>query len=559
MKKLKVVSLLIIVLILFSPLSLIASAKIYDNQGNQFGKEKPKNNQNNDNKKTIEKYSNGNNIKTKTSGSENSGNKSPVEHFYLYEKDAFSGEIIENAWGKVIALTHINKIILNIHHLETFSLSLIDILSNSFSDERAYDNQLVHDSWLSNWSYRKSHTILGSTAGYQTNYQIPIQVNFGEGYDQGSVVYLNMKCRPDFGDIRFTSSDAITELDYWIEEYVIGEKALVWVEVSQIPESPEETSIYIYYGCESASTTSNGEETFLLFSQDGLNGWTKEAGDDWETVEIDEPYGTVISSPAVDDDYDSIYQDFEPTQGFRYAVDTFFGISAYGSWRYSYKVNIFNKNTGSYDDAVHLFYRVDDGTYKMDRIIYAYENGVNEYSPPTTETDPEYPYPKQWFTITLEVDGNNIRVYDDDTIMENIYWDNDVEFSRIRLISRREKRYEDNHRIMKLCNPEPEQTTWGSEESIPTSSNDIDLLLKLKKDSIYEDINFKVTNIKLLTISKNKEEYQGFLENTDGSTFKFIISVTKGDIEKTYHFFIKIWDLENTDNPVFQYQKKLSN
>jgi hypothetical protein len=533
MKKFQAIALLTVVVLLVSTLSSLVYAKKDDNHGKNVGKEKTKikqnNNQesNNPEKKLFKE-------KTKTNTANFKGfekGKSPVEHLYLYEKNLSTGEIVENAWGKITALTHNNKIILNAHNLETFY-----------------------------WSYRKSHTIVGSTAGTQTYYQIPIQVNFGEGIDQGNSVYLDGKCKPDFGDIRFTSSDTTSELDYWIEECITGEKALIWVEIDEILEYPVETTIYMYYGNEAALTTSNGEETFLLFSKDGLNGWSKESGDNWNTIDVGEPYETVLSSPPADDYYDTIYRDFDPTQGFRYAVDTYFGVNTYGSWRYSYKVNIFDKNTGFYNDAIHLFYRVDDGTYKMDRIIYAYENGVEECSPPTMETDPDYPYPQQWFTITLEVDGDYIRVYDDETIMEGIPWDNEIQFSRIRLTSRREKRYEDNHRLMKLCNPEPNQTTWGTEKAQHNSDADFDYIVRFQKwcsSSDYEDININILSLEWLAVSKNKEVFQGVVEINSGPKLTFLLQVTNGGLENTDHFFIEIWEeTKNSDEPLFQFQSK---
>jgi len=119
--------------------------------------------------------------------------------------------------------------------------------------------------WLSGWQYRKSHEIEGSTADAQTNYQVKIIVHKGVGTDSGEHVYCNNHCRDDFGDIRFTNSDGTTLLDYWLESYTSGDKATFWVEVDSIPASPDTTTIYIYYGKSDATTTSNGEATFLFF------------------------------------------------------------------------------------------------------------------------------------------------------------------------------------------------------------------------------------------------------------------------------------------------------
>jgi len=120
-------------------------------------------------------------------------------------------------------------------------------------------------SWLTGWQYRKSHEIEGSTAGAVTDYQVRITVHYGGGTDSDEHVYLNGKCRTDFGDIRFTDSDGVTELPYWMEEKVDGDYAIFWVKVPSIPASPESVTIYIYYGKSDAESESNGDATFLFF------------------------------------------------------------------------------------------------------------------------------------------------------------------------------------------------------------------------------------------------------------------------------------------------------
>ena len=152
--------------------------------------------------------------------------------------------------------------------------------------------------WLSGWQYRKSHEIQGSSGGDQTNYQIKIIVHKGAGTDSGEHVYCNNDCRNDFGDIRFTKSDGVTELDYWMEEYTSGDQATFWVEVDSIPASPDKATIYIYYGNPSATTTSNGDDTFLFFDdwEDGQD----HVGTKWEVIGFRQPLG---GSHAVIDDY----------------------------------------------------------------------------------------------------------------------------------------------------------------------------------------------------------------------------------------------------------------
>ncbi|MEM2849044.1 MAG: DUF2341 domain-containing protein [Candidatus Bathyarchaeia archaeon] len=131
--------------------------------------------------------------------------------------------------------------------------------------------------WLTGWQYRKSHVINPAT-GAGTGYQVGIKVYYGTGTDGTETVdndgfgkvYLNGKCRTDFGDVRFNDDDGSTLLDCWMEEMVGSSYALFWVEVADSLESSAQT-IYIYYGKSDAtypylaSDLVHGEATFLIF------------------------------------------------------------------------------------------------------------------------------------------------------------------------------------------------------------------------------------------------------------------------------------------------------
>ena len=135
---------------------------------------------------------------------------------------------------------------------------------------------LPETGWLNGWQYRKSHEIEGSSVGAQTNYQVKIIIHYENGTDYNDNskippeghVYVNGKSRADFQDIRFTKDDGITELDYWFENKDTAETdgyGIFWVEVDSIPASPDTTTIYIYYGNPTATTTSNGKNTFVYW------------------------------------------------------------------------------------------------------------------------------------------------------------------------------------------------------------------------------------------------------------------------------------------------------
>jgi len=103
--------------------------------------------------------------------------------------------------------------------------------------------------------------------------------------DQGDVVHVNSNCRTDFGDVRFTDDDGITLLNYWMEEKVDGDYAIFWVEIADDLSSNPAT-IYLYYGNPAATTTSNGETTFLFF-------------DDFLGTSYDSNKWQVVGSPTI--------------------------------------------------------------------------------------------------------------------------------------------------------------------------------------------------------------------------------------------------------------------
>ncbi|MCX9012201.1 MAG: DUF2341 domain-containing protein [Candidatus Methanoperedens sp.] len=127
---------------------------------------------------------------------------------------------------------------------------------------------------ISGWDYRKQKNITGSTAGAQTNYQMKLTVYNSTGTDTPGNIYLGGNAKSDFSDLRFTKSDGITLLDYWIESYTPGVNATVWVEVDSIPASPNTASIYLYYGNSFASSSSNIHNTFLFGDDFEDNSWT---------------------------------------------------------------------------------------------------------------------------------------------------------------------------------------------------------------------------------------------------------------------------------------------
>jgi len=148
--------------------------------------------------------------------------------------------------------------------------------------------------WLDSWTYRKKVTITGQ-AGAGTNYQVRLKV--GESSGSAGVNFHTEGNSSDFpsdkndsGDLRFTSSDGTTLLDFWVEQ-VTGTTpnriAYIWLEVADSLETNQD--VYCYYGKSGADNVSNGENTFLFydgFDDESLNTdkweWVRESVGNWD-------------------------------------------------------------------------------------------------------------------------------------------------------------------------------------------------------------------------------------------------------------------------------------
>ena len=148
---------------------------------------------------------------------------------------------------------------------------------------------------LVGWSYRKSIT-LSRASGAVNNYQMKLLVGESSGAT-GEDVDCGGHVAADFDDLRFTTSDGSTLLDYWIES-VSGATpnclATVWIEFNTIGTGA--TTFYMYYGG-TETAVSSGANTFIVFddfergaNDDGVGGiWTEDTGH--SHISTDHAYG----------------------------------------------------------------------------------------------------------------------------------------------------------------------------------------------------------------------------------------------------------------------------
>jgi len=149
--------------------------------------------------------------------------------------------------------------------------------------------------WLTGWNYRKLITISRAT-GAVTNYQMQLLVGESSGA-VGENVDCNSHIQTNFDDLRFTTSDGVTLLDYWIESITgvtPNRLATVWIEFDSIGTGA--TTFYMYYGKSGAPVVSSGVNTFIVFDdfERGIDG--DAIGGSWTTagtvtISTDHAYG----------------------------------------------------------------------------------------------------------------------------------------------------------------------------------------------------------------------------------------------------------------------------
>jgi hypothetical protein len=338
--------------------------------------------------------------------------------------------------------------------------------------------------WLSGWSLRKSHEIAGSTAGPQTDYQVRITAYYGVGTDTGESVYLNGKCRADFGDVRFTASDGTTLLNYWIETYTASSSAVFWVKVPYIPASPDTATIYIYYGNPSATTTSNGEATFPAFfngenyisgtiDPDGwtnVYGWGSGGGGTIERgVTMERVYSGIRSYILRINSYNNKYRDgrmnlYKPVTG--------------GDFRFVGKINVDVVSSGQYGATAGFIVAFNiGGTWKAIYYRFAYA---------ASDIKALYYRDGVWYTPDYQINIANTQdswLSLDRALASDFQAAGFGDWSQVTDIivymavratdgpgsgyTGDARAFYDNVYLRKYVDPEPSHGAWGSEEILP--------------------------------------------------------------------------------------------
>jgi hypothetical protein len=319
------------------------------------------------------------------------------------------------------------------------------------------------------FGFRKNHSI-NSAAGAGTDYQIKITVWRTTGTDSGENVYVGTKCRVDFGDIRFTRSDGVTFLDYWLATYDQF-RAVFWIKIPDDLSSSSAT-IFIYYGNPAVATTSDFDSTFVFgepFDNPILNTnrWTDVTGNPMYTIDPNNHYlevtdmdgyhwqdGSGFHSKALTLPPSWIIQDAYSYEGFRFyhMSDTDYNI--YGQ-RFCLSNSTGYVTSIDLHDAWAVYSHISEYAYIGNDFWASGEQSVS------------IPYSTSWTikklqngNISLSQNGADRIEKSNADVIEKLLWEissfQSYGFGTERLYA---------FIVRKFVNPEPTHVQWGNEES----------------------------------------------------------------------------------------------
>jgi hypothetical protein len=316
-------------------------------------------------------------------------------------------------------------------------------------------------SWYdSNWSYRKEHTIIGAT-GAGTDYQIKMTVHYGSGSDSDSDVYLNGKGNTDFSDIRFTDNDGTTLLPYWIESETDSDNAVVWVKVTD--DLGSDASIYLYYGNTSATSASNGANTFIFF--DDFSGSSLDTNK-WVTKNVSSTSqsGGVLTANATNLDPVKIIANEGGTgqTGDNLAMRTRFKIITGNDVDQRAGLSIKTNTTDGkgYTFVLHGFTTLNKVQFLDDAVAWDPATYTFSWSKNT------------WYTEEMYYDGSNVKGrFDDGTWRSWSHTSGRTGYFALNVGGYQEtvQNQWDFALIRKVQATEPANSTWASEELAPAT------------------------------------------------------------------------------------------
>ncbi len=235
--------------------------------------------------------------------------------------------------------------------------------------------------WNQEWTRRAPITI--SSSNELTNHQIRLYVNY------------DADMQSDFDDLRFTTLGD-SPISYWIEEKTDGVDETVWVKVPSITEG--NTTIYLYYGNTSASSSSSGAATFEFFDDfEVWNGWSNYGSGTVEQASYDSKYAIKKNGSC------------DPNGGYKLI----------GSSVTNYRLIVKERRDNEGSDCSTDCYGIEDPSYNgysLYRVAhtaasgdFGFERRTTASSGDTQSTSIPQAY-NNWYITELKRDGSNFNV-----------------------------------------------------------------------------------------------------------------------------------------------------
>ena len=147
----------------------------------------------------------------------------------------------------------------------TYSVKALRVLTAVILTGLLTTQFIFAQSWYNaNWRFRSPVTVQNPGSTLLQDFQVKVTLSQGSNFDF-------IKAQSDGSDIRFTTNDGTTLISYWIEEWTVS-SAVIWLKVPSIPASGNAT-VFLYYGNPSASSLSDGRNTFRFF--DDFESWVQ--------------------------------------------------------------------------------------------------------------------------------------------------------------------------------------------------------------------------------------------------------------------------------------------
>ncbi len=296
----------------------------------------------------------------------------------------------------------------------TYNSSYIDIALDAgatYSRLKDLGGATYQAASLPGLSHRKPITITNSGSSL-TDHQIELSITY------------DLDMQADFDDLRFTTSDGQTEIDYWIQDYTASTSATIWVEVPTIAATPTDTTIYMHYGNASTSTTSNIDNTFL-FGDDfddasvDTNKWTttgilEETGG---SLLMNATEGVWATNYIVEDDSITTFQAYIDVTGTKSNL-------GYVEESHQFEDDLDSGEKGfdfGFWTSTSLYFERGGSTYEESSVTYG--TGWNEYTATYQEgTSIKFEYPSSSFTedtatsVVAVSDAPHLQIYSFDRV-----------------------------------------------------------------------------------------------------------------------------------------------